>query len=364
MDFAGRDGGRVLSTHAKRMYGAIARQEWEFVDILEREHPGTRNELLEWGLISDEKRPAVRDPKQAIDLKMARELDEARHRVALLSQMPALSADLDREYTAIQLRIPGGSSVYLAEPETVNARLQDVVGSARREILAAQPAGPRKREVLAQALGRDQAALDRGVEMRTIYRSTVRSHPVTAEYVRALSTRPGGRPAKYGTVDDDFERMIIVDREKAFITNHVVAGAPEHAAWLVSDPAVVAVLARMFDSKWRRAQPWNGELRARTGGVDTVSGADGARTSAWQRAIMRHLCDGASQPVTARRMDISKRKLEEEIAALKALWGVRTLNELIFQYALSPDRLVDDSAAAENDGAPVDVTSTGAVEAA
>jgi hypothetical protein len=43
-------------------------------------------------------------------------------------------------------------------------------------------------------------------------------------------------------------------------------------------------------------------------------------------------------------MGYSERKLQEEIAVLKSRWGVRTLNELIFQYALSPDRLVDDSA--------------------
>jgi hypothetical protein len=44
-------------------------------------------------------------------------------------------------------------------------------------------------------------------------------------------------------------------------------------------------------------------------------------------------------------MGVSKRKLEEEIAVLKSRWGVSTLAELIFQYALSPDRLIDDSPA-------------------
>lgn len=45
----------------------------------------------------------------------------------------------------------------------------------------------------------------------------------------------------------------------------------------------------------------------------------------------------------SKKIGVSERKREETIASLKALWGVRTLNELIFQYALSPDRLVDGS---------------------
>jgi len=358
MDCFEGDGGGLLSVAARRLYRAIARQEWEFVDILNCEHPTAWDELLQLGLISDEKRPAVRDPKQALDLKLARELDEARRRVALLAQLPALSAELNRDYTAVQLRAPGGSSVYLADQETVNARLQDVVGAARTEILAAQPSGPRKREVLEQALPRDMAALDRGGEMRTLYRDTVRDHPPTADYVRTLSTRPGGRPGRYATLPGDFERMIIVDREKAFITNYIVAGGAPHSAWLVTDPAVVAVLARVFDGKWQRAQPWTGELRPRTGAVDAVTGADGVRTDPGQRSILRYLCAGHSQAATARKMGVSKRKLEEEIAVLKGRWGVRTLNELIFQYAKSPDSLVDDSAPADG------VRSTGAVEAA
>jgi hypothetical protein len=105
----------------------------------------------------------------------------------------------------------------------------------------------------------------------------------------------------------------------------------------------VAVLAQGFETSWQWAQPWTGELRTR-GGVDTVSSADGVRTDRQQRGIMRYLCAGESQAAMARKLGFSKRKLQEEIAVLKGLWGVSTQNELIYQYALSPDRLVDDSA--------------------
>ena len=336
-----------LSTHAQKMYRAIAGQNWELVDTIHADHPNARTELLTWQLITDEERPLALDPQPAFRSMVSRQLAEAVRHIQLVATMPELSRGLIRDYRAAQLTA-GGSSIYLPDPDTVNARIQEVVGEARREILAAQPAGPRKREVLQQALPRDAAALDRGVEMRTIYLDSVRDHPPTAEYARTLSARvEGGRPAKYATLVGDFERMIIVDRETAFVTNHIVVGA-EHSAWMVTDPAVVAVLAKVFDAQWRRAQPWTGELRARTG-VDTVSCAGGVRTDRRQRAILRLLCAGKSQEATARKMDVSRRKLQEEIAVMKARWGVDTLNELIFQYALSPDRLIDDSAPDSDD---------------
>lgn len=349
MVFAEGDELSDLSTEAQQLYKAIAGQNWELVDTLQTDHPNARTELLAWRLITDEQRPLALDPQPAFRAMVSRQLAAAVRHIDLVATMPELSRGLIRDYRQAQLTA-GGSSIYLADPDTVNARIQEVVGEARREILAAQPAGPRKRAVLDQALPRDAAALDRGVEMRTIYLDSVRDHPVTAEYARTLSARAEGRrPAKYATLVGDFERMIIVDRETAFVTNHIVVGA-EHSAWMVTDPAVVAVLGKIFDAKWRRAQPWTGELRARTGAVDTVSCAGGVRTDRRQRAILRLLCAGKSQEATARKMDVSRRKLQEEISVMKARWGVSTLNELIFQYALSPDRLIDDGPQDAEDG--------------
>jgi DNA-binding CsgD family transcriptional regulator len=357
-------GGRqCLSADARRLYQAIARQEWDLVDRIVATKPGARSELSAWDLIDDTAdRPVPRNPRTALKWKVERELAEARRRVELMADIPDLAEVLERDYQAGQLRVAGAGSEYLADPALVNARLQDAVADARTEILAAQPFGPRSPELLDIALSRDAVALDRGVRLRTIYRDTVRDHPVTAEYARVMATRGSGCVAQYRTMIDPFERMIIVDGETAFVSDHVVEGSPEHAAWMVTDPAAVAVLAKVFDLQWMRADPWTGELRTGTGRleVDTVTAADGVRTSRQQRGIMRYLCSGTSQTATARRMGISKRKLEEHIADIKALWGVRTLNELIFQYALSPDRLVDDGAPADTAAGEDDTDLSGA----
>lgn len=330
------------------MYGAITRQEWDIVHQLQAEHPNALAELNSWGLVTEEHgRPVACDPEKALPRKLESELDIARRRVARMARIPDLTRELARDFQASQLRAAGNASVYVCDPAIVNARLQDIVGTARREILAAQPGGPRTRELFDMAVSRDSAALDRGVSLRTIYRDTVRDHTVTAEYARTMATRTSGRPAQYRTLGGDFERMIIVDRETAIISDHIVEGSPPHSAWLVTDPAVVAVFAAVYDSAWRRAIPWTGELRASRGRTNPVQGPDGVRTTARQREIMRLLCGGVSQSSTATKVGVSRRKLEGEIADLKALWGVRTLNELIYQYATSPDCLLGDGSAPE-----------------
>ena len=331
-----------LTADALRAYGRIARQE-DLAGVKD----AVLAELEEWGLIGfDPARPDIPvalEPEKALQRKAARELEETRARLAAMSRLPSLADELGTHFAGAQWRAGGGAE-YLDDPATVNARLEDVVAGAETEILAAQPGGPRTAELLAVAIDRDTAALGRGVRLRTLYRDTVRDNAVTAEGARVMT----GLGAEYRTLVGHFERCIVVDRRHAFISNYVVEGAPAHSAWHVTDRAMAAWIGRVFDGEWRRADVWCGELRPRRGetGVDTVSGpsAEGVRTTRRQREILRDLAAGHSQPAIARRIGVSKRKLEEEIAALKGLWGAGTLPELVYQWALSPDRLVDDSA--------------------
>lgn len=309
--------------------------------------------------------PVPLPPDEAIRRRLADELAEAQRRVARMAAMPTLSDQLSMHFQRAQWTAEGGSE-YLDDPATVNARLDDVVASARFEILAAQPGGPRTPELLERSVARDQSALNRGVVLRTLYRDTVRDHPVTAEYARIMS----GHGAAYRTLVSHFERCIIVDRRVAFVSNHgVVEGAPEHAAWQITDRAMVAWIAAVHENEWQRADPWHGDLRTRRDGqwegVDTVTGGDGVRTTPRQREILRAVAAGIEQRALARRMGISTRGLSDEIAVLKGVWGVQSLPELTYQWALSPDRLIDDGAPpADADRAGGGDDGAGLVEAA
>jgi DNA-binding NarL/FixJ family response regulator len=266
---------------------------------------------------------------------------EAAQRVAVLRALPRMTEQLAGPYQRGQWRAGDGSE-YLDDPVVVNARLDDVVGSAEWEILSAQPGGPRTESQLSRSLERDTAALDRGVVKRTLYRATVRDTAVTAEYVRAMTAR-----AEYRTLVEPFERCIVVDRKTAFISNYLVEDAPEHSAWQITDRAVVGYIVAEYEAKWRRADPWHGELRGRGHEtVDTVTGPGGVRTTRRQREILRDIVAGKAQPATAARLGISLRTLTGEVAELKNRFDATSLPELTYKWALSPDRTADDNAPA------------------
>lgn len=292
----------------------------------------------------DGNRPIALNPEVALRRRQEQVVQDAMASLEQLRALPDAAVELYGQYQRAQLRA-GGNAEYIADPAVVNARLDDVVGGAEREILSAQPAGPRSRLQLARSLERDTQALERGVVKRTLYRTTVREHAVTAEYARAMSQRPSGRSAEFRTLAAPFERIIIVDRATAFISDHLVAGGPEHAAWQVTDQAVIAYMVAEYEDRWRRAEPWHGELRGRGLTVDTVTsaGLDGIRTTRRQREIMRDLVDGKPQRVTASRLGISVRTVSNEITELKDLFGAKSPEQLAFKWAWVPDRLVDDS---------------------
>ncbi|WP_052479935.1 hypothetical protein [Streptomyces sp. NBRC 110035] len=327
----------VLSADAVRAYGLIVQGEpvpAECADAVE--------ELAAWGFIvtggDHRNRPVALNPADVAQRRMDAMLTEAAARVAQLSALPKVTEQLAGQYARAQWTAGAGAQ-YIDDAVEVNARLDDVVAGAGWEILAAQPGGPRDRAQLERSLARDTAALERGVLKRTLYMVTARDNAATAEYVRAMSSR-----AEYRTLAAPFERCIVVDRRVAFISNHLVEGAPEHSAWQVTDRAMVAYICAEFEGKWRLADPWHGEMRGRQVEVDTISAPGAPRTTRRQREILRDLASGKAQQSTADRLGISLRTLTGEIAELKSLFDAVSVPELTYKWALSPDRGVDDSA--------------------
>ncbi|MFF9287555.1 helix-turn-helix transcriptional regulator [Streptomyces griseosporeus] len=308
-------------------------------------------ELAELGFVTFDEdhgnRPVALNPREVAQRNLDLLLAEATARVA---QMRALrpAADLLAEHFERAQWQAGREAEYIDDQAVVNARLQDVVGSAQFEILSAQPGGPRQRVNVEGAIERDTAALDRGVVLRTLYLATVRDHLLTGEYARMMSQRPEGRSAEYRTLAEPFERAIIVDRKTAFVSNYLVEGAPAHSAWVFTNRAVVAYVVAEFEAKWRRAQPWHGEGRGRA--VAAEVDARGVRTTRRQREVMREMADGRDQRAIASRLGISVRTVSDEITALKDLFDARSREQLMYKWCFSPDRLVDDSAPEATEG--------------
>lgn len=204
--------------------------------------------------------------------------------------------------------------------ENINRFLESVVGDARREILTAQPAGARKAATLEAAVQRDLNALERGVQLRTLYQHSARRSVVTREHVERV-TAAG---AKVRTLDEFFNRLIVVDRRLAVVPGE--QGTKRAIA--IHEPSLVAYLADIFERYWERATAFTDRER------------DTERTVAddVHNMTVRMLVEGHSDNASAKRMGVSTRTYAGYIAALKEEYGATTRFQLGHIMALRPER--------------------------
>ncbi|MFG2820337.1 LuxR C-terminal-related transcriptional regulator [Kitasatospora sp. NPDC048365] len=184
---------------------------------------------------------------------------------------------------------------------TIAQAIDDALSGSRREILTAQPDGPRPREVLDDALESVRRHVAAGVVMRTLYQHTTRFDEATKEYVQEV-TRLG---ASVRTLDEFFDRLIIVD-DVAFIA----ANADRTSAVAVSEPAVVGFLRDMFNRSWDRAKPFPFVPNYAAMAAKEVM-------PAMRDSIKRLLVNGYPDKQIARRLGISERSLQSHIAGMK-----------------------------------------------
>jgi sugar-specific transcriptional regulator TrmB len=202
----------------------------------------------------------------------------------------------------------------------INRFLESVVGDARKEILTAQPAGARKAATLEAAVQRDLSALERGVTLRTLYQHSARRSVVTREHVDRV-TAAG---AKVRTLDEFFNRLIVVDRRLA-----IVPGAQGTTlAIAVHEPSLVAYLADIFERYWERA----------TAFTDRERDTERAIADDVHNMTVRMLVEGHSDNASAKRMGVSTRTYAGYIAALKEEYGATTRFQLGHIMATQPER--------------------------
>jgi sugar-specific transcriptional regulator TrmB len=183
------------------------------------------------------------------------------------------------------------------------------VAEAEEELLTAQPQAGRERASLKAAAERDKAALDRGVRYRTLYQHSARRHAMTRDYVAEMT----GLGAEVRTLDEFFNRMIVVDRRLA-----IIPGRSDSMALAIAEPALVAYLADIFERAWERARPFTNTERSMMNDI--------ARE---QRAMtIRMLIEGHSDPVSAKRLGVSARTFAGYVADLKAEYDSETRFQL------------------------------------
>jgi sugar-specific transcriptional regulator TrmB len=194
---------------------------------------------------------------------------------------------------------------------SINQFLEAAVDDAENELLTAQPAGPRRAVILEQAVDRDLRALERGVTMHTLYQHTARRSRATRDHVDRILEQG----AKVRTLDEFFNRLIVIDRRLA-----VIPGGSPDVALAIHDQNLVSYLADVFDRYWERGREYN----ERGGSSESDIAAE------VRQLTVRMLTEGHSDPASAKRVGVSTRTYASYVAALKDEYGVETRFQLGF----------------------------------
>ncbi|MGY5053926.1 LuxR C-terminal-related transcriptional regulator [Streptomyces sp. 900105755] len=172
-------------------------------------------------------------------------------------------------------------------------------------------------ERYAEARARDQALLDRGGRIRTLYPHTLRHAPTVVGRYEQIHGDVEAR-----TLDEVTERLLVIDRTVAFIP----ASKDRTLALEIRHPALVKYLVTVFDRLWRLATPMYPEP-ARRPSVNGITPR--------QRAIAALLVEGRTDAVIADRLGMNIRTARVHIAKLAATLGSESRAQLGYLIARS-----------------------------
>lgn len=194
--------------------------------------------------------------------------------------------------------------------EAIGPFLASLVADAEEELLTAQPNFNRAVDALDDSYSTEVAALRRGVKVRMLYQHAARRSAATHRYVAAIT----GEGAEVRTLDEFFERLIVVDRRVAIIPGQEGLAV----AVAIREPAVVGYLVDVFERSWERARTFTNREQSLVRDI-----------AAEQRAMtIRMLIEGRSDPVGAKRLGVSPRTYAAYVADLKTEFETETRFQL------------------------------------
>jgi hypothetical protein len=269
--------------------------------------------LVQMGLLifdSEQDGWAPEDPTSVQSRVVSPLSQEAAKLLSESSQWSSAFSNLSQSWRRAPQSSARGPFTYLRSVELINSVLDQLLAECEEELLTAQPEAGRDPRFLAKAALRDIVAIERGITMRTLYQHSARRSSVTHKYVAAVTARG----AEVRTLDEFFNRMIVVDRRVAVIPSRNEVAV----AVVVREPAVVAFLVNVFERSWERGRPFTNR--------DTSLLKD---IAAEQRAMtMRMLIEGHSDPVSAKRLGVSPRTYAGYVADLKTDYDAQTRFQL------------------------------------
>lgn len=191
--------------------------------------------------------------------------------------------------------------------QEVRTRLKTLSAQARSEIATLVPDPVQRPDTLAASRPLDEALLERGISMRTVYLSSIRNDPASIAYSDWLAGL-GGQIRTAPTVP---LRLVIFDRATAVIP--IDPQDSSAGATVLTGAGAVAAMHALFDQIWATANP-----------LGFPSPPDAQGLGPEEREILRMLANGETDEHIARRLGVSTRTVGRKASDLMRRLGTRS----------------------------------------
>ncbi|MGW2378341.1 LuxR C-terminal-related transcriptional regulator [Kitasatospora sp. NPDC001683] len=198
-----------------------------------------------------------------------------------------------------------GDAERLMGMDAIQSRLELLGRGAVTEVLGVHPGSHRRPEDLEAGRGPNEAALARGVSIKSLYQESTRNDPHATNYAHWLLSRGG----EVRTAPVLPQRLVIVDRSQALVP--VDPADSRKGALHVSAPGIVAALVDLFEQAWSIAVPV-GAVRAE----DPTTGL-----SDTERELLRLLGTGLTDETAGQRLGLSARTVSRHMSSIMERLG-------------------------------------------
>jgi DNA-binding CsgD family transcriptional regulator/sugar-specific transcriptional regulator TrmB len=284
----------------------VAHRDWGVADLVtslglsEEEVRTTLDRLADLALVrpSRENPDALRavDPEFGLlSLVQMRQAQLQRSQLELAESHAAVS-DL---IAGLQETAPSLGPDELVGIDEIQRRIEVLASRASKECLSFMPGGAQSEASINAGMPLNQAALSRGVAIRTVYLDSARNDARTQKYVDWL-VEHGGEVRTQPTLP---ARLLLVDRETALVP--LDADNTRQGAIQINTPGIVALMRAYFEQLWYTASPFGA---GRTRDDEGLTGQE--------RALLSLLSHGMTDEVAARRLGLSLRTVRRMMADL------------------------------------------------
>jgi DNA-binding CsgD family transcriptional regulator/sugar-specific transcriptional regulator TrmB len=190
----------------------------------------------------------------------------------------------------------------LTGTEAIQTRIEALFVHAQESVCSMLPGGPVRKETLDAARQADKETLERGLHVRALYQSSVRSDRRTMEYIRWLTDLG----AEVRTAPVIPVRIILIDHTTAVVGHSATPLSFE--IFVIRETGILAPLYEFFNLSWQAAEP--------LGGAEAKVAETEPRPSNQELALLQLLASGSTDEASAKKLGVSVRTVRRMMADL------------------------------------------------